>query len=406
MPSSRITIINIGIVLSMCTFLLMTSCKKDVTVIDDFSDIYTLPLIPFNYSNVEFPSLVNDYVMTFDNTPDNNPITDHGATLGRVLFYDVALSINGTIACASCHKQTLGFADNSPKSKGFDGGLTGRNSIGFANARFYSGVKFFWDHRAATLEDQVLMPFQDPVEMGLTLEGLVNKVTALDYYKPLFKNAFETEEVSSDKIAKALAQFIRSIYSFNTEYDIGIEATRNIFLDFPNFNELENIGKDIFNGKLTPEALGTCVTCHLPNTNALRFTNEIPSDANQVILSSGETSNIGLDESIDVDDNGEGAFYNSQGLYGFFKAPSLRNIELTGPYMHDGRFETLEEVVEHYSTGVKNHPTLSAHMKGGGGVPRNLNLTDLEARALVAFMKTMTDYELINDVKYSDPFVK
>lgn len=387
------------------TTLLLGACKEDIKI-DDYSDIYTLPETPFNYSEVAFPSTFNSYVMSFDNTPVDNHITNDGATLGRVLFYDKKLSANETIACASCHKQELGFSDNSPQSEGFEGGHTKRNSMGFANARFYRGVKFFWDHRAATLEDQVLMPIQDPVEMGMTMEGLVAKVAALDYYKPLFKKAFDSEEVTSDKISKALAQFVRSIYSFNSKYDEGIQLTNNIFANFPNFTELENLGKDVFNGKQTPEAIGTCATCHIPNTESLHFSVEIPANANQVILSGAEADNVGLDEDISPDDNGEGGFYNNPGRYDYFKTPSLRNIELTGPYMHDGRFETLEEVVEHYSTGVKNHPTLSGHMKNHLGEARHLDLTKLEAEALVAFMKTFTDYELINDEKFSDPFVK
>lgn len=250
------------------------------------------------------------------------------------------------------------------------------------------------------------MPFQDPVEMGMTLNGVIEKVKSLDYYKPLFINAFGNEEVTSDKISKALSQFVRSIYSFNSKYDVGIQATNNIFEDFPNFTPQENLGKDIFNGKLTPEAIGTCVTCHLPNATPLHYATPVPENANQVVFSGSNTDNIGLDEDINVEDNGEGEFFEIPALYGHFKTPSLRNIELTGPYMHDGRFETLEEVVEHYSTEVKDHPNLSAHMKNSFGEPRLLNLTTQEEAALVAFMKTLTDYDMINDVKYSNPFIE
>ncbi len=336
---------------------------------------------------------------------NDNPITDHGVTLGRVLFYDTQLSANNTISCASCHKQEYGFSDNVAFSEGFEGELTFRNSMGFANAGFYAAENFFWDHRAATLEDQVLMPIQDPVEMGLTLDQLQSKIAGLDYYEPLFLNAFGTTQVTNDRIAKSLSQFVRAIYSFNTKYDRGIEMTQNIFEDFPNFTEQENIGKDIFNGKLTPGAIGTCATCHLPN--AIPLIAEIPlhEGANQVIFSGAEPDNVGLDIDFNVADNGYGEFLDNPSFFGHFKTPSLRNIEVTGPYMHDGRFETLEDVVEHYSTEVLPHPTLSAHMKDGNGEPRHLDLTPEEAAALVAFMKTLTDYELLNDVKYSNPFV-
>ncbi len=384
---------------------LFIACNSDNNIEDDYSDIYNLPEIPYNYSNINFPDTFTDYVFGFDNTPTDNPITDDGVTLGRVLFYDKNMSANNTKSCASCHLQEFGFSDNVVKSEGFEGGDTFRNSMGFANAGLYAPKNFFWDHRAATLEDQVLMPIQDAVEMGMTLEGLVEKIGELDYYNPLFENVFGSTQVSSNKISKALAQFVRSVYSFNTKYDEGIEATNNIFEDFPNFTDEENIGKDIFNGKLTPEANGTCITCHLPNATPLHFEQPIPEGANQVVFSGSETGNIGLDIDDNVEDNGVGANLGNPSLNGHFKTPSLRNIEVTGPYMHDGRMETLEDVVEHYSTGVLPHPALSAHMKDSFGEPRHLDLTPEESAALVAFLKTLTDYELMNDVKFSDPFV-
>lgn len=396
-------------ILSLIVIFLFTACNNDDTtetpIEGDYSDIYTLPNTPYNYSNPNFPDTFTPYVFGFNNTPTDNPITDDGVTLGRVLFYDKNMSSNNTKACASCHFQEFGFSDNVSKSEGFEGGQTFRNSMGFANAGFYSAESFFWDHRAATLEDQVLMPIQDPVEMGMTLEALIEKISDLDYYNPLFENAFGSKTVTSDRISKALSQFVRSIYSYNTKYDEGIQITNNIFIDFPNFTVEENLGKDIFNGKLTPGAIATCVTCHLPNANALNYELPLPDNINQVIFSGAEPDNIGLDDNIDVPDNGLGSFLGNISFYGHFKTPSLRNIELTGPYMHDGRFETLEEVVEHYSTGVKAHPYLSAHMKNGDGTPRHLDLTPEESEALVAFLKTLTDYQMINDEKFSDPFV-
>ncbi len=396
------------IIFALTAFSVFVACNSDDNndiSNNDYSDIYNLPSTPYNYSNPNFPETFTPYVLGFDNTPTDNPITDDGVTLGRVLFYDKNMSANNTKACASCHLQEFGFSDNKPKSEGFEGGHTFRNSIGFANTGFYKAENMFWDHRAATLEEQVLMPIQDDVEMGMTLEGLVEKIGALDYYNPLFENAFGSKTVTSDKISKALSQFVRSIYSFNTKYDEGIEITNDIFVDFPNFTAQENLGKDIFNGKLTPGAIGTCITCHMPNATPLHFEQPVPDNANQVIFSGAEPDNIGLDEDINVEDNGVGAFLGIESLYGHFKTPSLRNLELTAPYMHDGRFATLEEVVEHYSTGVKPHPYLSAHMKDGDGGPRHLNLTDEESAALVAFLKTLTDYELIYDEKFSDPFV-
>lgn len=396
------------IITALFAISFLFACNSDdpnETPNDDYSDIYNLPSTPFNYSNPNFPETFTPYVFGFNNTPTDNPITNDGVTLGRVLFYDKNMSNNNTKACASCHFQEFGFSDNVSKSEGFEGGSTFRNSMGFANAGFYSAESFFWDHRAATLEDQVLMPIQDPVEMGMNLEDLVAKIGNLDYYNPLFENAFGSINVTSDRISKALSQFVRSIYSYNTKYDKGIEITNNIFEDFPNFTSAENLGKDIFNGKLTPGAIGTCITCHMPNAIPLHFEQPIPDNANQVIFSGAEPDNIGLDDNINVPDNGVGAFLGIESFYGHFKTPSLRNIEITGPYMHDGRMATLEEVVEHYSTGVLAHPYLSAHMKNGDGSPRHLDFTPEESASLVAFLKTLTDYELIEDEKYSDPFI-
>jgi cytochrome c peroxidase len=397
--------VEINFILILLVMVLL-SCKQDDdnTYSDDYSDILELPEVPFNYSNPSFPNTFTDYVFSFDNTPTDNPITDDGATLGRVLFYDKNLSINNKISCASCHLQEYGFSDNRVKSLGFNDGETFRNSIGFANAGFYSAERFFWDHRAATLEEQVLMPIKDDIEMGMTLDVLIEKLNELDYYNPLFTNAFGSQLITPDRISKALSQFIRSIYSYGSKYDIGIQATKNIFLDFPNFTPLENIGKDVFNGKRTPEAIGTCVTCHLPNADPLHYELPIPEGANQVIFSGAEPDNVGLDDTIDVEDNGVGEFLGVLTLYGHFKTPSLRNIEVTGPYMHDGRLATLEDVVEHYSTEVKAHPYLSAHMKNSKGEPRHLDLTEEESAGLVAFMKTLTDHDMLNDEKYSDPF--
>ena len=387
--------------------IFIVSCASDDTsnISNGYTNIYNLPEIPYNYSDPNFPDTFTPYVFGFDNTPTDNPITDDGVTLGRVLFYDKNLSNDNSISCASCHKQEFGFSDNTPKSIGISGEHTFRNSMGFANAGFYDAENFSWDHKAPNLEAQVLLPIADEIELGNTLEDIVEKLTDLAYYEPLFINAFGDSQITSTKISKALSQFVISIYSFNTKYDRGIEITKDIFIDFPNFTTKENLGKDIFNGKLTPGAIGTCITCHLPNSTPLHFAQPIPKNANQVIFSGAEPDNIGLDIDLNVEDNGLGVVLNIESFYGHFKTPSLRNIELTGPYMHDGRLETLEDVVDHYSTGILAHPYLSAHMMNGEGEPRHLNLTPEESEALVAFMKTLTDYELINDEKFSNPFI-
>lgn len=347
-----------------------------------------LPPTPFNYANQATPAYLNvGPIRDQDNTPANNPVTDEGATLGRVLFYDKNMSANNTISCASCHKQADGFADPAAFSLGFDGGLTGRNSMGLANARFYEPGSFFWDQRAATLEDQVLMPIQDHVEMGMTLEDLVEKLSLINYYGELFTDAYGDPNITSERISQSLAQFIRSMVSFNSKFDIGrAQAGGNVNLgntNFANFTAAENLGKNLFFSNRT-----NCGACHGTETFA----------------APGPRDN-GLD--LVSEDNGIGGVTGNANENGLFKVNSLKNIAITAPYMHDGRFETLEEVIEHYNSGVQNHPNLSPQLRGGGGrqgQPRRLNLSQAEKDALLAFLETLTDEVMIRDDKFSDPF--
>ena len=390
-----------------------------------------LPETYFNYANIELPDYYledqfpDDFLFTrpvtfFDNTPEHNPITNAGATLGRVLFYDKKLSQNGTTACSSCHQQAAGFSDPEVLSLGFEGRTkelldgtedrTRRHSMSLANNRFYYGKKFFWDERADTLEDQVLMPFQDQVEMGLTLDELVEIVNNQDYYPTLFESAFgEDYEITSETIALALAQFVRSIVSVSSKYDIARVEVSSPTDVFPGFTPSENAGKDLFfKGKQVtnagnPSGIVNCQGCH--TTEA--FIQSIPDDQMQLTqIDSGFTSttNIGLD-AVSVDDFGVGETTGRSNDNGKFKVPSLKNIAITAPYMHDGRFATLEEVVEHYSNGIQAHDNLSPPLLGGDGInPIRFNFTAQEKADLVAFLKTLTDEEMLMDEKYSDPF--
>jgi cytochrome c peroxidase len=348
---------------------------------DDTTGILNLPAAPFNYANVVLPGyFLNNDLAREDNTPNNNPITDHGATLGRVLFYDKKMSLNNTVSCASCHDQSNGFSDPNTLSVGFDGGLTGRNSMGLANARYYRNGRFFWDERANTLEDQVLMPIQDHVEMGMTLPELETKLAAETYYDALFTNAFGDDEVTSNRISLALAQFVRSMVSYESKYDAGLAMTNNPQANFPNFTASENVGKNLFFSNRT-----RCSDCH--DTNA--FVGD-------------QARNNGLDAVFT--DLGVGGVTGNNNDTGEFKTPSLRNIQLTGPYMHDGRFATLAEVIQHYNNGVQNSQFLDNRLRQGNGV-RRLNLTPQESQALVDFLNTLTDNNFITDEKFSDPFI-
>jgi cytochrome c peroxidase len=345
-----------------------------------------LPATPFNYANIVQPAyLTAPNIQGHVNTPANNAITDNGATLGRVLFYDKNLSFNNTISCASCHKQANAFSDPVALSSGFNGGLTGRNSMGLTDAKYYPNGSFFWDQRAASLEIQTLTPIQDHTEMGMTLTGLETKLKTLAYYPSLFTKAFGNSTITSDKVSLALSQYVRSIVSYQSKYDAG----RQTFpagpppapnTPFPNFTAEENRGKDIF-----LSAQGGCAACHGTET-----------------FTAAQEKNNGLD--LTTVDRGFGAVSNNTANDALFKVTSLRNVELTAPYMHDGRFTTLEQVVEHYSTGVQNHPNLSPQLKLPNGQPRLLNLTAQDKAALVAFLKTLTDRTVTTDEKYSNPF--
>ena len=337
-----------------------------------------------------------------DNTPDDNPLTDAGATLGRILFYDKRLSRNDTVACASCHDQKHGFSDPRRFSVGFEGGRTGRNAMGLVNLRFtnLNGARpgFFWDERAATLEDQVLMPIQDTVEMGMKLNDLENKLQKLEYYPPLFQAAFGSPKVTSDRIAKAVAQFMRAMVSFDSKFDRAAEAAGGDYSRaFEQFTAEENLGKSLFINGVDEIAEIGCAHCHVPPTFGMP-----------------KSFNNGLD--LEYADKGLGTRHVpsndpfTPSNDGKFKAPSLRNIALTAPYMHDGRFKTLEQVVDHYSSGVHTHPNLGLALNeeasdGEKGIS-GFALTAAQKSALVAFLKTLTDESFVSDPRFTDPFLR
>lgn len=347
----------------------------------------SLPSSPFNYANPSLPRHFTDNnTEALNNTPASNSITNQGATLGRVLFYDNSLSANNTISCASCHQQSNGFSDPDRLSTGFEGELTGRHSMGLSNARYYENGRFFWDERAATLEDQVLMPIQDHVEMGMELDELVEKLQAQAYYPILFARAFGDTSITSDRISLALSQFVRSMLSYQSKYDVGLgQAGGGAPNQLPNFTALENLGLQIF----TDPQRGACAGCH---TGPLQ-------------IGIGAQNN-GLDAR--TIDEGLAGVTGNRADEGKFKSPSLRNIAVTAPFMHDGRFETLAEVVEHYNSGVQAHRNLDPRLRGGPGNPqaRRLNLNQEEKDALVAFLNTLTDERFLTGEQFSDPFIR
>ena len=350
----------------------------------EVSSALRLPTELHNYSNPELPAhFTTTTVQAFDNTPIDNVIYDQLATLGRVLFYEKQLSANATTACASCHLQANGFSDPNRFSIGFQAVTTSRNSMGLANSKYYERGHFFWDERADTLEDQVLEPIQNNIEMGLTLEQAVSNVIGQSYYPYLFQEAFGDTAVTSERLSLALSQFVRSMVSYQSKYDEGVAS------NFITFTDSENRGRTLFNSNRT-----NCGACHINNAN----------NGNQAILQPDRTFNNGLDVALINDDNGVGDVLNDQNQSGRFKVGSLRNIELTSPYMHDGRFATLLDVVEHYNSGVQDHPNLDNRLQRNGS-PVQMNLNNQEKEDLVAFMLTFTDDTFINDEKFSNPFI-
>ncbi|NND77844.1 MAG: cytochrome-c peroxidase [Flavobacteriales bacterium] len=346
-------------------------------------DELTVPILPatsYNYlSSYDLPQHFQDdpllSLIAGNFEPDDNQVSNEGATLGRVLFYDKRLSRNNEIACASCHVQAEGFSDHRTKSVGIFDQETSRNSMGFQNLRFNN--RMFWDHRVNGLENQVLLPIESPIEMDLPLPELISKLSQTEFYAPLFEDAFGDQEITSERVSAAISQFIRSITSFNSKYDIGIAN------GFSDFTELENEGKDLFfSGDLK------CNQCHSTQN-----------------FYSTQAMNNGLD--LEYEDQGQFLATGLESDKGEFRVPSLRNVEYTAPYMHDGRFETLDDVLEHYSTGVQQHPNLNDRItveQETGGTPIHLNLTEQEKDALKAFLKTLSDPVLYSDERFSDPF--
>ena len=337
-------------------------------------DLINLP----NYADQAIPNYV-----TRDNTPADNPITDLGATLGRVLFYDTRLSTNNMISCASCHQQENAFGDFAVASTGVNG-TTNRHSMRLINNRFSQETTRFWDERSADLETQSTQPIRDHIEMGFSGENgdpdfadLATKLSDIEEYQVLFHAVFGDGTVSEDRIQRSLGQFIRSIQSFDSKYDEGRAQVNNDDATFPNFTADENAGKALF---MNDRAAG-CATCH----QAPEFDIDPDSDNNGVITS--------LDGSIDLTNT---------------RSPSLRDMvgpngESNGAFMHDGSLATLADVVDHYDLIPESNQNLDNRLDGRNG-GQELNLSVQEKAQLVAFLETLSGTSVYEDEKFSDPF--
>lgn len=331
-----------------------------------------------------------------DNT-GNNPITNAKATLGRVLFYDKNLSIDNTISCASCHKQAFAFSDTAIISAGVAGGLTDRHSMRLVNERFAVEAKFFWDERATSLENQTTQPIANHDEMGFSgqtgranIAALLTKLQGVGYYNELFKFVYGDITVTEPRLQECLAQFVRSIQSFDAKYDVGRAAVNNDRLPFPNFTTQENDGKDLF---MTPPVfdgsssrigggLG-CNACH----NAPEFDID-PNTRNNGVIALA----VGAGQDITVT-----------------RAPSLRDLvnnkgDLNTRLMHSGGIRDLATAVSHYGGFINDNRNLDPRLKPNGVNVQRLNLQPAEIAAVVAFLKTLAGTNVYTDKKWSTPF--
>lgn len=375
----------------------------------------------FNYENQSIPQ----YVVK-DNTPPDNPMTNEGATLGRVLFYDKKLSTNNTISCGSCHIQEHAFSDQANVSVGINGNVTSRHSMRLANIRFSNDPRVRWDKSAPSLESQMTLPIKDEGEMGYSgqngmpnFEDLIAKMNAISYYPILFKTAFGDEEITEDRIQKALAQFVRSIQSFDAKYDVGRAQVNDDLDDFPNFTEDENEGKRLFIqdfeweedthtvNDVPGDPGGTfnvakrisggfnCATCHIPP--------EFNIDPNSL--------NNGFVRPASNNPNAPSDLDNT-------RVHTLRDLlksdkeTLNGGMFHSGQAHFLQDIFGHYEfrrLHEEDNTNLDPRLKKvspttGENIALLMNSTVRERQQINAFLATLTGSNIYTDEKWSDPF--
>ncbi|MCC6252623.1 MAG: c-type cytochrome [Bacteroidia bacterium] len=343
----KVTYTCIAIILICCLY---TSCKVDSKVEPQVSD---------SDIKLSWPDYFPPPFYNFE----ENPRTKEGFFLGRKLFYDPLLSKDGTISCGSCHQQFVAFAHSNHKiSHGVNNKLGTRNSQALFNLMW--NKEYFWDGGVKHLEMQPVSPIINPVEMAETMENVINKLNQNSEYRSLFKSAFNIDTINSKYLLKAITQFMGSFISAQSKYDL--------YLQNPKSNPLtisELSGLEIFKKK--------CNSCHT-----------------EPLFTDNSYRNNGLDNIFQ--DSGRYRITNINTDMGKFRVPTLRNIALTAPYMHDGRFETLPEVLNHYSHGIKQSATLDPELEHG------ITLSDKEKEEIIAFLNTLTDYNFTNDKRFKE----
>lgn len=383
------------LVLALIVVLSITSCQDndedyistDQAILESVFGTNVNLDQPFNYQNTDIPQYIR-----FVNT--GNAIENEKAVLGRVLFYDKQLSVDNSISCASCHQQENAFSDTNIASVGVNG-VTGRHSMRLINVGFKTGTGFFWDKRVNSLEDQVIQPIQDHIEMGFSgeqdgpsFDDFLIKLSQIDYYKILFKHVYGDEAITEQRLQESLAQFVLSLQSFDSKYDEGLTATGDPGPPFPNYNMSENRGKFLFT-TLPQNGGAGCVSCHAPPEFAIR----------------GNSLNNGVIASI----SDPSVFDHSN-----TRSPTLRDIvnsngDLNSPLMHNGSFSTLQEMIAHYDNiDITNQQSIDPLLLRGQGPNRTgqrLGLSNVDKIALEDFLKTLSGNDIYTNVKWSNPFV-
>ena len=346
--------------------LALFSCTKDKTT------FYPTPF------EIDVPSHFPTMIV-----PQDNPTTMEGVELGRKLFYEKKLSGDNSMSCASCHGQQNAFSDPNQYSTGIDGISGQRHSMALINLGWEDF--FFWDGRAKTLEEQILEPVPNPIEMHLSWKEAVDKLNADIQYRNMFFRAYGETGIDSLKVAKAIAQFLRTMVSGSSKFDVMYKYENGLELNTNEQNILVQIESEEWAGYDLFKSLNgaDCFHCHNgPLMRVKKFSNNglLPNSFNDL----GRAN---------VTNNPEDNYK--------FKVPTLRNIALTAPYMHDGRFSTLEEVIEHYSSGIHTSPTLDPLIEFGsqGGV----QLDQFEKELLKKFLLTLTDSNFVNNINFQDP---
>jgi cytochrome c peroxidase len=324
-------------------------------------------------SPLQVPQLFESLILN-PIVPPDNPQTEEGIFLGRKLFYDPLLSADNTQACASCHNPENAFTNNNRFSEGIDGFFGDRNVMPLFNLAWNYEDAFFWDGRESGLENQAFEPITNPIEMHTSWPEVTEKLSQNSEYPLLFEAAFGSISIDSVLVSRAIAQFERTLISANSKFDAYLLGNSNLTMQEIN-------GFNIF----MDESKGDCFHCHGSENNPLWTDNKF--------------HNNGLDSSLT--DLGLGRVTGDPSDNGKFKSPSLRNLIFTAPYMHDGRFSTIDEVINHYSEGLQNSPTIDPLMKkvAQGGV----QLSPQEKANLKAFLLSLTDEEFISNPNFSNP---